>query len=187
MPESAAQAVRVTVAGPGRPAQEIVYDRFPIRLGRNPLNELPLDDPHVSQWHAILGHVEGSLRIIDVGSRNGTVIAGRRLAGGQAVPLRGSERIEIGPFTILVEPYHGPIVPGSRPPRTAASGSGSQVATTTIAYDKERRSGKSAVGAEVAAAREADLKERLKPLYLAFLRDWARLCDEARSMAKALG
>src|SRR5439155_12973910 len=130
--------IRVTVAGPGRPAQEIVFDRFPIRLGRNPLNELPLDDAHVSQWHAILGHVEGSLRIIDVGSRNGTVIGGRRLTGGQAVPLRGGEKIEIGPFTIAVEPHTGPIAPGSRPPRTTGRPHATPAGGITIAYDNDR-------------------------------------------------
>src|SRR5438445_13894026 len=103
--ESAPLAVRIEVAGPGRPEPtEFVYPQVPVRMGRNPLNELALEDPHVSQWHAILGYVEGALRIIDVGSRNGTRIDGRRLRGGEAVPLRGGERIDIGPFSIRVHP-----------------------------------------------------------------------------------
>src|SRR5262249_33262666 len=111
----------------------------------------------------------------------------RRAAGGRADPWRAGGPLKTALSPLRAEPYHGPVVPGSRPPRTLATSSGSQVGATTIAYDKERRSASNAIGAEVAAAREADLKERLKPLYLAFLRDWAALCDEARSMAKALG
>ena len=31
---------------------DVTFDRFPVRLGRNQLNDLPIDRPYVSQFHA---------------------------------------------------------------------------------------------------------------------------------------
>src|SRR5262249_26735717 len=128
-------AVRVIVTGRGQPPHELHCSRFPIRMGRNPLNELPLADPHVSQWHAIVGQVDGTLRIIDVGSRNGTLINGRRLTGGEAVPLAGGESIEIGPFTIRVERAETTSPSRAQPAAAGAPPVATAAVMRTIAYD----------------------------------------------------
>ncbi len=49
---------------------------FPIRIGRSSLNDLPLASSGVSQFHAVLEVVEGRATIRDLGSKNGTLVAG---------------------------------------------------------------------------------------------------------------
>jgi type VI secretion system protein ImpI len=51
---------------------ERVFPRFPVRIGRNPLNDFVVDFPFLSQFHLVL-ELEGSrLLLRDLGSRNGT-------------------------------------------------------------------------------------------------------------------
>lgn len=64
------------------------YDHFPVRIGRNALNDLPLEFKFVSQFHAVLDKTAtGSVTVRDVGSRNGTMVGGR--------PLPAHERIDL--------------------------------------------------------------------------------------------
>src|SRR5262249_52064329 len=85
----------------------------------------------------------------------------------------------IGPFLVGVELLSGPIPIEMRSQGSApVSHSVVPVSEATVSYNPPAAD--SALGAEVRAAREADMHERLKPAYLAFLRSWATLCDSAR-------
>ncbi|HEX3923934.1 MAG TPA: ATP-binding cassette domain-containing protein [Streptosporangiaceae bacterium] len=68
-----------------------------LRVGRAPDNDLVLDDPLVSRYHAELrkGH-SGGFELADLGSQNGTFVNGGRIA---MQPLTGSDRIGIGHST----------------------------------------------------------------------------------------
>ena len=66
-------------------------------IGRDPANTIVLDDSLVSKRHCeIVRDADGSLRIIDVGSSNGTLVNGRqvtehRLAAGDSIQLGKSQ------------------------------------------------------------------------------------------------
>lgn len=77
-------------------------------LGRDPDQaNLVVDDPSVSGKHAMLqvDREAGRYGIIDLGSRNGTYVNGRRLEGG---PLREGDKLFVG-GTVLKFAFHDPI------------------------------------------------------------------------------
>jgi two-component system, cell cycle response regulator len=66
----------------------------PIRIGRDADNEIVLDDPGVSRRHARLERRQQQLVLMDVGSKNGTLLNDRELA--QTIELKNGDRIKIG-------------------------------------------------------------------------------------------
>lgn len=78
---------------------------FPVRIGRNPLNDVPLDYPFISQFHAVL-ELEGSvLTLRDLGSRNGTQINGQPLPPQQPIDLGPYQyQFQFGPLQFIAEP-----------------------------------------------------------------------------------
>src|SRR5678816_580302 len=50
--------------------------RFPVRIGRNELNDFRLDSAFVSQFHAVIELHDGRLYLRDLGSLNGTLLRG---------------------------------------------------------------------------------------------------------------
>ena len=78
--------------------------RFPILLGRNQIgrsdeNAVVLDDSSVSRIHAAIELSEtGAATLSDLGSRNGTKIAGKKIE--QPVPLAHETRIKIGLYLL---------------------------------------------------------------------------------------
>ena len=66
-----------------------------VTLGRAPGCSVLLDDPTVSSRHARLSPQGGRLVVEDVGSRNGTLVNGRRVKG--ATELSVGDRLSLGP------------------------------------------------------------------------------------------
>src|SRR5262245_49395158 len=64
-----------------------VFPRFPVRIGRNPLCELRLDYPFVSQFHAVIDFRDNQLLLRDLGSTNGTLIRSGRISPNTEVNL----------------------------------------------------------------------------------------------------
>lgn len=56
--------------------EERSFGRFPVRIGRNELNDLRLESPFVSQFHAVLEYADGLVLLRDLGSLNGTLLRG---------------------------------------------------------------------------------------------------------------
>jgi type VI secretion system protein ImpI len=56
--------------------EERSFGRFPVRIGRNELNDLRLDSPFVSQFHAVIESHQGKVELRDLGSLNGTLLRG---------------------------------------------------------------------------------------------------------------
>jgi diguanylate cyclase (GGDEF)-like protein len=66
----------------------------PVRIGRLPDNEIALDDDGVSRRHARIERRAAGWFVMDVGSRNGTLLNERELEGEAA--LDNGDRIKIG-------------------------------------------------------------------------------------------
>ena len=72
-------------------------------IGRSPSCEIPLDDAKVSRRHARVYLDGGSkVRIVDLGSRNGTVVNGEKIAAD--VALCAGDQFQVGTTTVLVDP-----------------------------------------------------------------------------------
>lgn len=68
--------------------------RAVVRIGRDPENDLVLDDPRVSRFHALLNRRNDTWRLCDNGSTNGVFVAGKPLEG--ELRLASGDRFEIG-------------------------------------------------------------------------------------------
>ncbi len=73
-------------------SQTFHFTRSPVRLGRNPLNDLPLQFPFVSQWHAVVQYDDHQVTFYDLGSTNGTQHQGQRLGKNVPVPVTHPEQ-----------------------------------------------------------------------------------------------
>lgn len=92
---------------------EATFERFPVRIGRNQLNDLPIDRPYVSQFHAAFEvRDESQLFVKDLGSTNGTLFKGQRLVRDQPVEITSTPEITIGPVVIRLSLSAAPQVKG---------------------------------------------------------------------------
>ena len=71
-----------------------------LTIGRTPDNGLSLPHPDVSRHHAEVRLTDDGPIFTDVGSSNGTVVAGARLLPYQPLPLIDGLVIQIGPFSL---------------------------------------------------------------------------------------
>jgi hypothetical protein len=84
-----------------------ISDAKPVILGRHPEASLDLRSygehaRNVSRFHAQISLVNGRLSIIDLNSRNGTLVSGRQLESGKAHFIRRDDVITIGGIGISV-------------------------------------------------------------------------------------
>jgi len=80
-----------------------------IAIGRDTSNDLVLPFPEVSSRHAVIEWREGSWRVRDLGSRNGTTVNGRRITTWRAIRVGDTLRFGGRPWraTALGEPLPG--------------------------------------------------------------------------------
>jgi serine/threonine protein kinase len=76
----------------------------PVRLGRSPRNDLPLQHPFASAWHGLLEFDGAGVRYTDLGSTNGSLLDGAPVAARQPVPVPPGGRIQIGGLVLTVPP-----------------------------------------------------------------------------------
>ena len=74
--------------------RDIEVDRPQSRIGRDSANEIRLDHPTVSLFHAEISKRDGTYAIEDKGSTNGTFVNGERVRG--AVQLKARDQITLG-------------------------------------------------------------------------------------------
>jgi len=84
-----------------RKGTQLEIDSKGIRIGRDPDNELFLDDPEVSRHHARVILHNGNVWVQDAGSRNGIFVNGNRVSGHKQISP-GAE-IQIGTHEFLVQ------------------------------------------------------------------------------------
>jgi len=68
------------------------------RIGRGSEADLRIDDPGISREHAELRRSGGDVTVVDVGSTNGVVVDGDRVAQAR---LRDGSRIQLGSTTLI--------------------------------------------------------------------------------------
>ncbi|MGK4003700.1 type VI secretion system-associated FHA domain protein [Sorangium sp. So ce1036] len=88
---------------------EASFERFPVRIGRNQLNDLHIDRPYISQFHAAVDVRDRRILVRDLGSTNGTMFAGHRLARDTAVDVSTQPEITIGPIQIRLAIIEAPL------------------------------------------------------------------------------
>jgi len=65
-------------------------------LGRKATNDIVVPDPYASGSHALITEVEGRFTITDVGSTNGTLVNGEKLAPNEPHELAEGDEITVG-------------------------------------------------------------------------------------------
>ena len=75
-----------------------VLDASLTRVGRHPDSEIFLDDITVSRRHAEFVIDQGTCKVRDVGSLNGTYVNRERI---EEVELAGGDEVQIGKFKLL--------------------------------------------------------------------------------------
>ena len=93
-------------------------------IGRSPDNDLVIDDPYVSRYHARIWRDPDGYRLEDLDSLNGTFVNGQRMAAGGTLQVNDRDTVGVGPTICL----------SFEQPRTAAVGARTVVgsASTTI-------------------------------------------------------
>ena len=96
--------LQVTPTAAAEAPETHVFAREVVVIGRDASVDLRLDDATriVSNRHAEVRQTAGTLSLVDLGSKNGTVLNGRRLRSGEAAPLREDDAFEVGDFEIRV-------------------------------------------------------------------------------------
>jgi predicted component of type VI protein secretion system len=80
------------------------FDKSPVRIGRNQLNDIPLIDQFVSEWHGIIRFDAQGVAYFDMGSTNGSVVDGKRVVKNVPSVLTPQSRIILGMREISVTP-----------------------------------------------------------------------------------
>jgi predicted component of type VI protein secretion system len=70
----------------------------PVTIGRDPNSTIQINSPYVSRHHARIERQEGVTTLVDLGSRNGSLLNGVRVSGSTA--LQPGDVIAIGDATI---------------------------------------------------------------------------------------
>lgn len=121
--------VRITVRSISSGEQtDYQFTNSPIRIGRNRLNDLALPFPFVSGWHAVIRFDEDKATFYDLGSTNGSLFNGQRVAVGQSVPIRADATVILGDLELIMshgQPVHagsGGTQPGGSPEHARSGG-----------------------------------------------------------------
>jgi len=95
--------LEITIRDPTSTAERtLTFAKSPVRIGRNQLNDIPLDDPFVSEWHGLIHFGGESVDYYDLGSTNGTILDGKRLTKNVPAPLTDRSRIHLGRIELTV-------------------------------------------------------------------------------------
>jgi DNA-binding NtrC family response regulator len=105
-------APRLAVIGGGMVATHALPAAGEVVIGRDAGCDVRIDDPSLSRRHLRLRIAE-AMTIEDLGSSNGTFLAGKRLAPGAPVPLGLDEIVTVGGVGIVIQ-HHAHLAP----PRT---------------------------------------------------------------------
>lgn len=90
--------VELLSAAPSR--QRIVLDELPVVLGRDNGVQVHVEDSWVGNKQCIIDQDGDTLRVLDLGSRTGTFVNGRRVARATLLP---GDRLVLGKTEFLVQ------------------------------------------------------------------------------------
>ena len=90
----------VGVGSPPTQARHLdLKGRDTFTLGRDPLNDMAVNHPSVSRFHAQIKNQNGSYIVVDLNSTNGTFLNGKQIVGHH--PLRVGDTIRVGPTSLV--------------------------------------------------------------------------------------
>jgi predicted component of type VI protein secretion system len=96
-------SLEITVKLPGSASNRtLTFLESPIRIGRNQLNDIAIDDPFVSEWHGTIRFDDEGISYADLGSTNGSVIDSIRLAKNAPTRLTAGSRILLGRIELAI-------------------------------------------------------------------------------------
>ena len=85
-----------------RTAETCAFAQSPVRIGRNPLNDVELDDGYVSQWHGVIRFDETHTTYLDLGSTNPSLVDGKPIERNVEIPITEGTDLRIGSFRLHV-------------------------------------------------------------------------------------
>ncbi len=97
-PAPAVAAILEVLEGPLKGTSQPLLDAE-TSIGREPENHLVLLDSGVSRRHCVIRRLEDGYRLVDLGSRNSTLINGKRAT---ECALRDGDEIQIGKSKIVL-------------------------------------------------------------------------------------
>jgi hypothetical protein len=100
-PQVSGRIARLRVLEPTGADRALAIDGGLLTIGRDPDNDVVLGDPRASRHHARLMARQGTLVLVDLGSRNGTLVNGAVVA---EIALGVGDEIRIGDTRMLIEP-----------------------------------------------------------------------------------
>ena len=160
-----------------RQTTEQTFDRFPVRIGRNALNDLQLDFPAVSQFHAILELHGDQIFVRDLGSKNGTI-----QQGGARLPPNTPVDLGVTSYEFIIPPFYLRVTPFTFVEQPAASVK-LRAGALLAGYDEEPSTDR---GGASAQARAAEVAARLKPDYENYRFAWSRLFREIQTVVAGM-
>ena len=118
--------LEIHIKQPGGDAdRSLRFSRSPVRIGRNQLNDISLQDPFVSEWHGVIRFDDKSIAYFDLGSTNGTLLDDKRLTKNVASALTERSRLQLGLIEIRIVPVRPEQLEGAKtPPPPARSDTG---------------------------------------------------------------
>jgi predicted component of type VI protein secretion system len=130
-------------------AAAFAFERFPIRVGRNELNDLVLDFPFVSDFHGVLRQRAtdgGALFFVDVGATNPTRVDGKPAERHQPVPVAAGTRVQIGALELTLADEGATVKAGGQGAAGPLAASGDERAVFAAASaDEEAKAGQPTV------------------------------------------
>lgn len=152
-----------------------VFGRFPVRIGRNALNDLQLPDGFVSQFHLVLELQDNHLMLRDLGSTNGTQLKGQgRAPANQPVDL-GQSGFEFSIVSLDFRTYTVPIeaTPAAQPSQRRRLGVTSMLSGSSA----------EALAADASAIK---LSSAQRNLYANYRAAWSELARSIDTVVSAL-
>lgn len=93
-PSEDASPFLVMTVGP-KPGNVIALRTPQVRIGRDLTNDLAIQDPEISRFHAVLRWSNNTYYLEDLGSTNGTLLNGKVLTAKVPVALRANDVIQV--------------------------------------------------------------------------------------------
>jgi serine/threonine protein kinase len=81
--------------------RKFYLDEGTTTVGRDRRGDVVLADGSVSRRHAVIQVSAGRAQVVDLGSRNGTFVNGRRTTPNQPQELQVGDKLQLGPKTVL--------------------------------------------------------------------------------------
>ena len=99
---------RLLIARHGEKPRAVSLNKPVLTIGRSRQNDISLEITEVSRHHAELRQKDTGWQIVDLGSSNGTFLAGKRLLGDIPEPILPGQPIRIGPYFLRWQPLGSP-------------------------------------------------------------------------------